>query len=164
MSASLSRFASMLERLSLAIAVIGGIILLTTACIVIISVVGRALFNQPVPGDYEFVQIGLAVSVFSFLPYTQIQNGHVSVDTFTLWLPSRMNRYIDSAWDILLSLVFALFALGLWAEMLDMRRFGGTLMEVPWPLWPIYGVCAVLCGFYTVTAIASTIIKLGVKG
>lgn len=152
---NLVRFYSVLEKLSLGVALFGGIILIVCAVIVIVSVIGRALFDTPVPGDYEFVRVGLAIGIFSFLPYTQIRNEHVSVDTFTFWLPDRVNRVIDGTWDFLLTLIFAAFAVGLWIGMLEMRRFGETLVEFDWPIWPAYGVCAVLCALCALASIAS---------
>jgi TRAP-type C4-dicarboxylate transport system permease small subunit len=155
----LSRSLSLIEKLSLSIAFLGGLVLLVCAGIVIVSIVGRALFNQPIPGDYEFVKVGLAICIFSFLPYTQIRHEHVAVDTFTLWLPAPANKVIDGAWDIVLAGTFALFGVGLWIGMLDVRRFGETLTEYDWPIWPVYGICSVLCGFCAVASVASALAR-----
>ena len=32
--------------------------------------------SQPLPGDFEFVQMATAVSVFSFLPYCQLRRSN----------------------------------------------------------------------------------------
>ncbi|MGD9920787.1 MAG: TRAP transporter small permease [Pseudorhodoplanes sp.] len=150
-----TRSLPLIEKLSLAIAFFGGVVLLACAGIVIVSIAGRAMFDAPIPGDYEFVRVGLAVSIFSFLPYTQIRYEHVAVDTFTLWLPGPVNRVIDGTWDILLAVIFALFAVGLGIGMLEVRRFGETLTEFDWPIWPIYGICSALCGFCAIASAAS---------
>lgn len=155
----LSRLLSLIESLSLVTAFLGGLTMVACAGVVIVSVVGRALFDAPVPGDYEFVRVGLAISIFSFLPYTQIRYEHVSVDTFTLWLPDVMNKIIDGTWDILLAVIFVLFAVGLWIGMLEVRRFGETLTEFDWPIWPIYGVCSVLCGLCAIASVASALAR-----
>lgn len=163
MHVALSTFISLLDKLSFIIALLGGGILIIISCVVVVSVTGRWLFSQPIPGDYEFVRLGLAISVFAFLPYTQMRGGHVNVDTFTFWLPDGASRAIDSAWDILLSLIFALFAFGLWIGMLEMRLFGETLVEFGWPIWPVYGVCAFLCSFCAIAGLAGAASRAGVN-
>ncbi len=149
------RLMRLIDTLAVAVALLGGLILLVCACVVIVSIVGRALFDTPVHGDYEIVRVGLAISIFSFLPYTQIRHEHVNVDTFTLWLPDRVNRAIDGMWDFLLAAIFAAFAVGLWLGMLEVRLFGETLVEFNWPIWPIYGLCSVLCGLCSIASVAS---------
>src|SRR6185436_13310533 len=56
-----------------ACAMAGGLILLAMAGMTLASVIGRAFFARPVPGDVELVQIGTAVCIALFLPYTQLR-------------------------------------------------------------------------------------------
>ena len=60
-----------LERTCDCSAAIGALVLLGIACITTVSVIGRAFFSSPIMGDVELVQLGNAVVVASFLPYTQ---------------------------------------------------------------------------------------------
>ena len=60
------------------VALLLGICLLSTW-----SVLGRALFDSPVMGDVEIVQIICSLAIASFLPYAQMKNAHVIVDFFT---------------------------------------------------------------------------------
>jgi len=46
----------------------------------VVSVIGRAFFSHPILGDVELVQLGCAVVVASFLPYTQFRNANIIVD------------------------------------------------------------------------------------
>jgi hypothetical protein len=48
------------------------------------SVVMRNLAGAPIQGDFELVQMGCAVAVAAFLPFTQLRNGNVFVDAFNL--------------------------------------------------------------------------------
>ena len=54
--------------------------------------------------------------MFAFLPLTQARRGNIVVDTFTGWLPPRIQRAIDAFWD----LVYAAF-MGLVAWRLERR-------------------------------------------
>jgi TRAP-type C4-dicarboxylate transport system permease small subunit len=89
------------------LAVFGGLLMLSAAVMVTVSVLLRWLFRSGVQGDFEMVQIATAVAVFAFLPYCQIRRGNVFVDTFTLRTPAWFNRSLDRLWD----LVYAGFAL-----------------------------------------------------
>ena len=57
----------LLDRIVTALAVAGGALSLGVAVLVTVSVARRWLGFQPIPGDFEFVQMATAVSIFSFL-------------------------------------------------------------------------------------------------
>lgn len=149
------------ERLAAGLALIGGTLVCLAAVLVTISVVGRWLFNRPVPADYELVEVAIGVAVFSFLGYTQARNGHIAVDTFTLALPSRVTRVIDGGWDLVLAACLAFFAWGLLTGGLEARQYGTTLIQLPWPIWPVYLTCAVLAAFASVIGLSVAILKIG---
>lgn len=151
----------MAERLAAWLATLGGVLMCLAAALVTVSVVGRWLFNRPVPADYEMVEIAVGVAVFGFLGYTQARRGHIVVDTFTTWLPERLNAAIDALWDLLLAAFLAFFAWGLYSGGIEARLNGATLIQLPWPIWPVYIVCAVLAGLASV--IAAAIARIGAR-
>lgn len=130
--------------LAACLALVGGLLISLAAVMVTVSVVGRWLFNAPVPADYELVEVAVGVAVFAFLGQTQIRNGHIAVDTFTLSLPPRVNDVIDGVWTLVLAAFLAFFTWGLFSGGLDARDNGATLIQLPWPIWPVYLVCAAL--------------------
>lgn len=89
-----------LTTASSVLAIFGGLVMLACAVMVCVSVTMRWLVSASVPGDFEFVQIAVAVSTFAFLPFCQIKRGNIFVDTFTSWLPDRTQRVLDSVWDL----------------------------------------------------------------
>ncbi|MEQ1953503.1 TRAP transporter small permease [Mesorhizobium sp. CN2-181] len=149
-----------LQKLAAVLAVIGGILTCLAACLVTVSVVGRWLFNSPMPADYELVEIAVGVAVFAFLGYTQARSGHIMVDTFTASLPARLNARIDGVWDLLLGCFLAFFAWGLFSGGLEARSFGMTLVQLPWPVWPVYMACALLAGLASVIAFVLAAVKI----
>ena len=84
-------------RLTRAIALGGGLLTLGIAMLVTASVIGRRIWGQPVPGDFEFVQMATAVTLFAFLPLCQSHRGNIAVDTFTSRLPRAWQRWLDGA-------------------------------------------------------------------
>lgn len=72
-----------LLSLSRAVAIVGGVLLSAAGVLTVVSVLGRYLFDAPIAGDFELVEAGTAIAVFSFLPYCQMVKGNVIVDFFT---------------------------------------------------------------------------------
>ncbi|MDO9599571.1 MAG: TRAP transporter small permease subunit, partial [Azoarcus sp.] len=85
------------------LAILGGVFFLIEALMSVTSVIGRALFNLPVPGDYELVQMLSAMGIAMCLPYCQLKRGHVFVDFFTLWAPASLKRVLDAIASLLLA-------------------------------------------------------------
>lgn len=116
----------------------GGAVLLGLALLTVCSVLGRALFNQPIPGDFELMENGIAAGVGLLLPYAQVKRGHVIVDFMTGWAPPAWRRRLDG----LAALLFAaLFALLLWRGVLgaeDSLRSDEQTVILGWPIWPFF--------------------------
>lgn len=64
-------------------ALLGGLLLLAIALMNTWSVISLSALGFPVPGDFEMVEIGVAVAAFSFLPYCQLTGANVTADIFT---------------------------------------------------------------------------------
>ena len=145
---------ALVERLSGAVALVGGVLSLAIAALVVISVIGRWLSGTtvgsaagwlgPIPGDFELVQMATAISIFSFLPYCQARRGNIVVDTFTTWLSPRANAWIDAFWDIVYAGMAALIATCLGTGALEHYRSGQTTMLLQLIIWPALAICALL--------------------
>lgn len=151
------------DRLAASLAVAGGVLASLAALLVTVSVVGRWLFNSPIPADYEMVEVAIGIAVFAFLGQTQARGGHIAVDTFTLKLPARLNAAIDGVWDLVLAGFLGFFAWGLFTGGLAARTNGLTLIQIPWPVWPVYLLCSLLAALACVIAVATAVLKFGKK-
>ena len=78
-----SRAPNWLDRACALCALAGGAVLTALALMSVASIAGRALFSQPLQGDYELVQTGCAVFVALCLPYCQSKRANIIVDFFT---------------------------------------------------------------------------------
>ncbi|WP_144224762.1 TRAP transporter small permease [Mesorhizobium amorphae] len=160
-SGSPGRFARVAQQIAAAVAIAGGLLILIVAGLVTTSVIGRWLFSKPIPADYEFVEIGIGVAVFAFLPYTQMRNGHIAVDTFTQRLPVRLNARIDAVWDLVLAAFLGFFAWGLVSGAQESFQYNETMVQISWPIWPVYAICAVLAVVAFLGALAVAVLKFG---
>jgi TRAP-type C4-dicarboxylate transport system permease small subunit len=128
-------FGRALFRLSEAIAVLGGLLLLLVTALTVASVVGRGGFNSPLLGDSEVVEVGCAVAIFAFLPYCQMRGANVIVDFFTMAASRRTRAALDT---VMHAVFFACVAVLTWRLALGglgAWRSGDNSMFLRIPLW-----------------------------
>jgi len=129
-----------LERACDASATIGGAVLVAMACMTVVSVVGRAFFAHPILGDVELVQLGSAVVVASFMPYTQFKRANIMVDFFTNNASATRKRGMDSLGNALYTLMMALVLWRVAVGCMDMRESAESSMLMGLPLWWPYAL------------------------
>ena len=123
-----------------ACAALGGTILVLMAAMTVASVVGRAFFDRPILGDVELVQMGTAICVALFLPYTQLRGGNIIVDFFTQRAPPRAKSLLDGFGTLLYTLVMALVCWRLMAGGMSARESQETSVLMGIPLWIAYAL------------------------
>lgn len=113
-----------------------GVLLLIAICITsTISVFCRWLFNQPITGDVELVQIACALSISAFLPYAQMKNAHIIVDFFTVKAPSKVKNSLDLLAALLLAMISMLLAWRSAEGAISTYQWNTTTMILGWPEW-----------------------------
>ncbi len=150
------RTGEVIERISQVFAYGGGILLSAVAIMTVVSIIGRQVINQPVPGDYELVANGVGLAVFGFLPLCQLKRGHVTVDILIGLFPLRLQAFLGFIGDLLIAIVSIVLLRQLWfgfgekfpygsdamREVLGMGYrpfFPETTYELEIPIWLLYG-------------------------
>lgn len=126
------RFARVLEAL-------GALALLVLMVIVFIDVVGRNLFNTPLPWGTELLEMVLAVMIFAVYPLLALGFGHITVDLIQL-RPSLhvVQRVLAS---VLGAAVFALMTYCMGRQALRAAGYGEATPLLGVPLsWILGGV------------------------
>jgi TRAP-type C4-dicarboxylate transport system permease small subunit len=131
-----------LKRLAEVFAVAGAAIALAVALMVVVSVVGRAAFSLPIPGDVELVQFGIALAISLGLPWCQAQRGNIIVDFFTQRAAPRTLRLLDAAGATMLALMCALLAWRSGAGAFAVHAAHETTMNLELPMWWTYASLA----------------------
>ena len=112
--------------------------LIAMAAMTVVSVVGRTFFDAPILGDVELVQLGLAVCVATFLPYTQFRSANIIVDFFTAKASSRTQRRMDAFGALLYACMTALIAWRVYAGGRMSIENQETSMLMGMPIWIPY--------------------------
>jgi len=158
-------------------ALLGGIVLVGLILLTCISVTGRganslghadwleaafpalseAIIGSgvgPLLGDFEIVEAGIAFSIFAFLPWCQLRQGHAVVDIFTAMMPGGLSRFLITFWDVLFALVLILISWRLYEGLIGKFGNGQTTFLLQFPIWWAYAasfagsVVAALTGVY----------------
>jgi TRAP-type C4-dicarboxylate transport system permease small subunit len=139
-----------LHRAATTVALMGGAILFALTLLTVISVVGRVMFSAPIPGDFELVEVGMAVAIFAFLPYCQIVHGNVIVDLFTARATPRTQALLDAAGNLIYTAIAALLTWRVALGALEIRGYNETTMVLRVPVWWGYVPAVVCLAFLTV--------------
>lgn len=133
-----ARFDSLARRVIEGWALLGGALLVLIALMNAWSVISLAVLGFPVPGDFEMVQMGVAVAAFSFLPYCQLKGANVTADIFT----AAASPATVAAFELLAAVVAAFFSVILLWKMSDgmisYLRYNEVTTILNIPIWTAY--------------------------
>lgn len=131
-----------LRALSLWFAVIGAAVALAVAVMVTWSVIGRAIWLEPIQGDVELTQMGIAASIALCIPWCQLKGANIIVDFFTQKLSERPTRLLDGFGALMLAAMYALLAWRTSAGALSVREASEASMILDLPMWWSYAALA----------------------
>jgi TRAP-type C4-dicarboxylate transport system permease small subunit len=136
-------------KLSKIMGIIAIIILVVMMLFTVLDIFLRALFNSPIPGDVEIIEISMVSIGFFGLAWCAMRGMHIKVDLIVSFLPERVQRIIDSFNYILgfgLCFIFAWRGILEGLVNLEMKALTNILK---WPLFPLLWIVAfgyaVLC-------------------
>jgi len=152
------RVGRLLLTFAKAFALAGGLVLVAMTMMSLVSVIGRAAFAKPLPGDYELIQVGCAVAVAAFLPFCQMRGGHVLVDFFTAHSRPAVRATLDALGALLVGIAAAVLTWRLTAGAIGLQQANDQTTILELPTW--YAVALMVpsfalfsaAGFYTAWA------------
>jgi TRAP-type C4-dicarboxylate transport system permease small subunit len=126
----------------MALNVIGTVLIIVMAIAVNADVLGRELFNRPIPGVTEFVGLSIVAVVFLQMANTLREGRHVSNDLILTWVGRRrphIARLFYGLFHVIGALLMALITLYVWpifVENYDGNYYKGTAGVIEIPVWP----------------------------
>lgn len=133
-----------------ALNVVGTLLILAMAVAVNADVVGRNLFNHPIPGVLEFLGLSIVAIVFLQMANTLREGRHVSNDLLTQLVTRsrpRLRAAIYALFNAAGAALMALATVYLWPIFLQNYNGGyyrGTTGVIEIPIWPF--MAAILVG------------------
>lgn len=124
-----------LDSLSRFLALVGGLLLVAITLMATYSIFMRALFDEPLLGDVELVQMGCGIAIVFFLPLCQMRRGNVIVDVFTLNAPAPVRALLDAIGGVLMGCAGALIAWRSVIGTMDSYGNGEESIIMGLPIW-----------------------------
>jgi TRAP-type C4-dicarboxylate transport system permease small subunit len=115
---------------------IGGVFIFALMWLTMAEVLGRRLFNSPVPGAIDYIEVGMAAFAFMGAAYCQRLGGHVRMDLLVSNLKARLLWAVE-ALAIFVAVVYV--AIIVWASAQDLWRsfdLGDETLDAHLPVWP----------------------------
>ena len=134
-----------LGRLSEALALVGGAMMLLVVIMTVVSIVGRQLFDMPIKGDYEITELACGIAVFLFFPYTHVSRQNIVAEFFTMKLSKRGQARLEGVHDLIFAGVAAFLAWRIFEGLLDKIASAETTIMLGLPVWWSYVVATVAC-------------------
>lgn len=147
-------YVNLYERFTLWLALLSGFILTAMALTTVVSVGGRYLFNTPISGDTEIIQMLTAVVIALAMPYCHMRLGNVIVDVFTTRAPVKVRLSLDIIGSMLLAALFLILAMQSYEGGLSAYKYHNETMMLRLKEWWFYMTIAL--GF-SLTSIAGFI-------
>ena len=121
-----------------ALAWFGAFVLVVISLLSVASIIGRAFAFAglgPVPGDFELVEAGTALAVFSFLPWCHLKRGHAVVDLLWGHYPGGLKSVLTTLTDALMLVLWALLVWRMGVAMLEYRDNGEVTFILQMKVW-----------------------------
>ncbi len=139
---------------------VGSGILVVMVLITVADVIGRKFFNLPVKGSYELGKMLLVIVVFFNLPYTEMQDGNVSIEILFIRLGQRTQKIVQSLMYVLFLVISILFAWQLFVLASDEWSDGFTTTVLKIPTSPVIFLAALACVLLSFVVLARLLLLM----
>lgn len=138
------------------------------AFVVIVNVVGRFLFEQPLKGTVELVEGMMIIVAFFAIPYTAREKGHVRVTLIVSRFPKRVQDVVRSiGYFLSAGIIFVITYQAIVHTIYYMRNLNETTSILFIPLAPFRLImalgCLILCIQLLLNMVQSTQTEEGQK-
>jgi len=138
----LSKVDQKLNTLGQFMALISGLAIFSLMVLAVMSVGGRNIFNQPLPGYVDWIEQAMPLIAFMGISYTQRNGGHIRMDMVVGKLKGRALYAAELITTIAILLLMIFIVWGSWEHFQRSFDFNAPLwsrdssMDIAIPLWP----------------------------
>ncbi len=111
-------------------------VILGLMLLAVVQVVGRSVFNQPVSGYVDLVEISMTVFAFLGLSYCQKLGGHVRMEIIIGRFKGRVFWALEVFGILVAIFIISVLMYYGWLHFLRAWEIGDSTMDIMLPLWP----------------------------
>jgi len=130
------RFDGWLGHVENAFNLFAAVSILSLMLLAVAQVVGRLLFNTPIPGFIDITEQAMAVFAFAGVAYCQRVGGHIRMELVLGRLSGRTLYVCEMLGVILIAVTVALLIWGSWYHFDRSWTIGDSTMDIRLPTWP----------------------------
>ena len=150
----------MSNRVVAIISYIGAASVVCIAFLTGVDVTGRYVFNKPVRGSIDLIEVCMAIAVACGIAVTTALNDHISIDSLFNVLPSRGQHLLQLFAGIVGMFIFALLTWQGFQGGIDVVKSGKATFILELPLFPFKFLFAFGFLFSLIFSINQTILLL----
>ncbi|SLN15671.1 Tripartite ATP-independent periplasmic transporters, DctQ component [Roseovarius albus] len=141
-NSGLSRIDQKLYRVETLLALLSGLAVFSLMVLAVVSVSGRNLFGQPLPGYVDWIEQAMPLIAFMGIAYAQRDGGHIRMDMLVGALRGRALYLVELITTLAILALMLLLVWGSWSHFQRSFDFGAPLwsrdssMDIALPLWP----------------------------
>lgn len=138
----ISRVDTGLLRAERVLALISGLATFTLMLLAVVSVSGRNVFNNPLPGYVDWIETAMPLIAFLGISYVQREGGHIRMDIVVSHLRGRVLWAVEFITTAIVLVLMVALIWGSWAHFdrsFDMTRpfwSRDSTIDINLPLWP----------------------------
>ncbi len=138
----LSRLDQGLNRLERLFGLISGLAVFVLMILAVYSVGGRNIFNSPVRGYVDWIEVAMPLIAIMGVSYTQRDGGHIRMDILVSRLKGRALWLAEFVSTLLVLVLIVLLVWGSWAHFQRSFDFAApwwsrdSTIDIKLPLWP----------------------------
>lgn len=117
--------------------IVAALILLGLMLLTCFDVVGRYVFDKPVPGAFEITELGMGALIFTSLPLVTWRRQQVTVDMLAHLVPERFQPLQQSLLDLMAALCVGFIGWRLWVKAVEMAAAGETTATLRIAVYPL---------------------------
>ena len=156
-TSGLSREFTVAPRLLRVLAYLMAVLLFVLMILTTVDVIGRYLFNNPVPGTVEYTELGIGYLVFGSLPLITARQEHITIDILDFIFRARRKLMQQVGVNVLGFVITGFIAWRLFAKAQELAANGDLSINMQLPLAPVAYFMSVMAAVSAVIMFMLTI-------
>lgn len=125
-----------LFRIESTLNLLSGLVVFTLMLLAVAQIVGRKVFNAPIPGFIDWVEQFMVIFAFLGVAYCQRLGGHIRMDILIGRVRGRPLWLAELISVLLMMIVIAALVYGGWLHFERALKIGDSTIDIALPTWP----------------------------
>lgn len=138
------RLASFIGRVDGLLGLIAALFLVGMMLLTCFDVVGRYIFDKPIPGAFEITELGMGALIFTSLPLVSLRREHVTVDMLEHLVPDFMRIAYQVVIDLVSAACVGIIGWRVWIKAHEMHAAGETTATLQIVVYPLVYYMSIL--------------------